>query len=156
MYPPCPNGGITAAEDRDLRHAATATLAPWRAAIAEARAAHRVAAATARPATARTKPNAPARPRRHRAPPSSALETLPARFAANRHAPDRTAAAPGCPPHASCRCSADQNPYTGARLAAKAHSPPPSPQAPRATAAPTLQPRALRPYPRAVERAISA
>jgi hypothetical protein len=94
LPPPRPTDGITAAEDRAMRHAVAASLSPWRAAVAEARAAHRAAraarAAVARPPTAQTKQNAPARPRR-RAPPSSPLETLLARFAANQHAPDRTA-----------------------------------------------------------------
>jgi hypothetical protein len=108
MPPPRPNGGITAAEDRAMRHAAAASLAPWRAAIAEARTAYRAdraAAVAARPATTQTKPNAakpntPARPRRCRAPPASPLETLLARLAANRHAPDRTADASGGAPRA--------------------------------------------------------
>jgi hypothetical protein len=108
MPPPRPNGGITAAENRAMRHAAAASLAPWRAAIAEARTAYRAdraAAVAARPATTQTKPNAakpntPARPRRCRAPPASPLETLLARLAANRHAPDRTADASGGAPRA--------------------------------------------------------
>jgi hypothetical protein len=104
MPPPRPSGGITAAEDRAMRHAAAASLAPWCGAIAEARAAHRAAAAAARPATAQTKPsaakpNTPARSRR-RARPSSPLETLLALFAANRHALDRMASAPGTAPFA--------------------------------------------------------
>src|SRR5580658_8857381 len=37
MPPPLPIGGITAAQDRAMRHAVAAALAPWRAAIAEAR-----------------------------------------------------------------------------------------------------------------------
>jgi hypothetical protein len=48
MPPPRPRGGITAAEDRAMRHAVAASLAPWRAAIAEARPAHRAARIAAR------------------------------------------------------------------------------------------------------------
>ena len=48
MPPPRPNGGITAAEDRTMRHAVAASLAPWHAAIAEARAARRAARIAAR------------------------------------------------------------------------------------------------------------
>jgi len=40
MPPPQPRGGIIAAEDRTMRHAVTASLAPWCAAIAVERAAH--------------------------------------------------------------------------------------------------------------------
>jgi len=43
MPPPRPRGGITAAKDRTTRHTVAASLAPWRAAIAEVRAPHRAA-----------------------------------------------------------------------------------------------------------------
>src|SRR5580700_2169167 len=46
--PPRPRDGITAAEDRAMRHSVAASLAPWHAAIAEARAAHRAARIAAR------------------------------------------------------------------------------------------------------------
>ena len=140
LPPPRPNGGITAAQDRAMRHAVAASLAPWRAAIAEARAAHRAVrdAAAARAATAQIKPNAPARPRRRRAPPASPLETLFARLAANRHAPDRTADGSGGIPHAT----------PSPRL--------PGPHAPeRATAPPAVASLGL-PAPHAPERACDA
>jgi hypothetical protein len=135
MPPPRPGGGITASEDRAMRHAFAASLAPWRAAIAEARAAHRAAraaAAAARPAAARAKPDAPARPRHRRAPPSSPLEILLARFAANRHAPDRTADAPGGAPRAmpSLGLSAPHAPEHAAAPTAVASLGLPAPHAP--------------------------
>ncbi len=57
--PPKPTSGITAAADRMRRHAEAAALAPWKQAIATARAAHLAARAAARLA----KPHAPVSPR---------------------------------------------------------------------------------------------
>jgi hypothetical protein len=135
LPPPRPNGGITAAQDRAMRHSVAASLAPWRAAIAEARAAHRAvrdAAAAARAATAQTKPNAPARTRRRRAPAASPLELLFARLAANRHAPDRTADASGGAPRAmqSPRLQEPRAPEHAAALPAVASLRLPAPHAP--------------------------
>ncbi len=85
--PPRPIGGITAAEDRDLRHAVAASLAPWRAAIAEARAAARAAREAARGRSAsRAEPHAPVRPRRRAAPPRPGLEDAFAAAVAELHA----------------------------------------------------------------------
>src|SRR5208283_3065047 len=67
MPPPLPTGGgITAAQDRVRRHAVAAALAPWKRAIADARAAERAARAAARAAARLAKPRAPvgARPPR--------------------------------------------------------------------------------------------
>jgi DnaK suppressor protein len=80
-----------------MRRAVAASLAPHRTARAAAEAARPAAAQTEPNAT---KPNAPLRPRRRRAPPSSPLETLLALFAANWHAPDRTTDAPAAAPPA--------------------------------------------------------
>jgi hypothetical protein len=140
LPPPRPNGGITAAQDRAMRHAVAASLAPWRAAIAEARAAHRAAraaATAARSAAAQTKQNAtkrnaPRLPRRLRAPPAFPLETLFARLAANRHAPDRTADASGGAPRAmpSLRLPEPLAPESAAAPPAVASPGLPGPQAP--------------------------
>jgi hypothetical protein len=91
-HPPRPIDGSTAAQDRDLRHAVAASLAPWHAAIALARAAHRAARAAARAARPAVAP---------RATPSPGLP--------EPHAPGHTAAPPaaqslGLPePHAPAR-----------------------------------------------------
>jgi len=50
MPPPHPEGGITAAEDRAVRPAVAASLAPWRAAVAEARRAAHTNASSGPPA----------------------------------------------------------------------------------------------------------
>ena len=60
LRPPAqPTGGFTTAEDRMRRHAVAAALAPWKQAIAVARAAHLAARAAARAA----RPHAPVRAR---------------------------------------------------------------------------------------------
>jgi hypothetical protein len=94
--PPRPIGGITAAEDRDLRHA-----------VAEARAAARAAreAASGRSA-GRAEPHAPVRPRRRPAPRRPGLEDAFAALVAELHAlvgaagarGTTTAAPPAAPP----------------------------------------------------------
>jgi len=105
--PPRPIGGITAAEDRDLRHAAAASLAPWRAAIAGARAAQRAARATARGRSAsRAESHAPVRPRRRPTSPRPGLDEAFAGLLAELHAlvgaagarGTTTAAPPAAPP----------------------------------------------------------
>jgi hypothetical protein len=87
MPPPRPIGGITAAEDRALRHTVAASLAPWRAAIAEARAVARAARAAARGRSAsRAEPHTPVQPRRRPAPPRPGLEDAFAALVAKLHA----------------------------------------------------------------------
>jgi hypothetical protein len=65
LPPPRPGGGITAAEDRAPRHTVAASLARWRAAIAEARAglgASHAAGLRAPPTAGRKGHRRPARP----------------------------------------------------------------------------------------------
>jgi hypothetical protein len=64
LRPPArPTGGFTTAEDRMRRHAVAAALAPWKQAVALARAAHLAARAAARPPrdTGAAQPHAPIR-----------------------------------------------------------------------------------------------
>jgi hypothetical protein len=95
MPRPRPTGGITAPEARGLRHAVATSLAPWRAATAEARAAARVAQAAAGgrsaggtkplirnfpnlPYEPRASPSTPAKPQIRIFPnPNSAVQTAP-------------------------------------------------------------------------------
>jgi hypothetical protein len=125
LPPPQPTGGISAAADRMRRRAVAAALAPWKQAIATARAAHLAARAAARAA----QPHAPVRAR----PPRDA-------GAAQPHAPIRRPADPAAatranrPPQAPAVASpphATQNATQGRRPT----PPRPAPQSPPVTAA---------------------
>jgi hypothetical protein len=126
MPPPRPTGGITAEQDRVRRRAVAAALAPWKRAIADARAAERAARAAARLA----KPHAPVGAR----PPRGAGVPGP-------HAPIPGAAGPAaaaradCPPEATAAASpADAT--QGRRPT------PPRPAGQNPLAAPVAEPRA--------------
>ena len=122
LRPPAqPTGGITTAEDRTRRHAVAAALAPWKQAIAVARAAHLAARAAKRAA----QPHAPVRAR----PPHDTCAAQP-------HAPIRRPADPAAatranrPPQAPAMASpplATRNATPGRRPT----PPGPAPQAPR-------------------------
>jgi hypothetical protein len=84
MPPPALRGGLSPAEDRALRHAEAEALAPWKAAIAQVKAA---TAATRRPtANAGAEAHAPARP-------SAATAASAAQATVQAHAPARAPAA---------------------------------------------------------------
>jgi hypothetical protein len=126
LPPPRPNGGITAAQDRAMRHAVAASLAPWRAAIAQARATHLAARAAARAA----QPHAPVRARPQRdagaAQPHAPVRARPQRAAgaAQPPAPSRRPT-----PHAPRHSPACHNPL---HQSAPAMRTPPPHDTPRA------------------------
>jgi hypothetical protein len=123
--PPAPTGGITAAADRMRRRAVAAALAPWKQAIATARAAHLAARAAARLA----KPHAPVGPR----PPRDA-------GAAKPPAPIRRPADPAAATRANRPPAAPAASPPDATPGRRPTPPRPAPESPRATAAP--KPRA--------------
>ena len=123
LRPPAqPTGGITTAEDRMRRHAVAAALAPWKQAIAVARAAHLAARAAARAA----QPHAPVRAR----PPRDA-------GAAQPHAPIRRPADPAAasrtnrPPQAPAIASPPHAPQNSAQNATHGRRPTPPRPAPQ-------------------------
>ncbi len=121
LPPPGPTGGITAAADRMRRRAVAAALAPWKQAIATARAA-RGAARLARPCTSR--PTPPARRRRIKTPCTNSPPCRP-----RRHHPRQ-------PPTGS----------TSNDLARRHHAKPPPDTAPPGTAKPARHRRTKTPY----------
>jgi hypothetical protein len=116
--PPAPTGGITAAADRMRRRAVAAALAPWKQAIATARAAARAAARLA-------KPLAPVGPR----PPRDAGAAIP-QAPIRRPADPAAATRDNRPPAAPAASPPDATP-------GRRPTPPrPAPESPRATAVP--------------------
>jgi hypothetical protein len=104
LVPPRPTCGITRAEDRAMLQAETASLAPWKHAMALARQARRAAAA-ARAAASGAMAGPPAGPLAPEqagaaAPGSAASPAATVAARSEAHAPIRPVAAPGAPRHA--------------------------------------------------------
>jgi hypothetical protein len=153
--PPRPTCGISHAEDRALRQAEAAALAPWKQAMADARQARRAAraaraAASAAKAAARARPHAPALAASAAAVRSVAPASAVSPARPKPHAPIPPAPARPAPHLAppSARAAPSAEPHAPDRAAPGPHSAPPpaNPAAPPKPHAP-IPPAAAQPAP---------